>query len=174
MPDAQWPLRLSHWRGQGRTSLRQSENLSGEGRGRQSPGPDRLRRIFVENGGMVIVGAGECGARAALTLREQGWDGKIALIGEEALPPYERPPLSKAVMVTDPEPAPAHPLTSEAARERRIDLISGVRVTQIDRNAHEVVLGDGRRIAYGKLLLATGAQPRKLMVEGAESGAVLY
>jgi 3-phenylpropionate/trans-cinnamate dioxygenase ferredoxin reductase component len=123
---------------------------------------------------MVIVGAGECGARAALTLREQGWDGKIALIGEEALPPYERPPLSKAVMVTDPEPAPAHPLTAEAARERRIDLISGVRVTQIDRNAHEVVLGDGRRIAYGKLLLATGAQPRKLMVEGAESGAVLY
>ncbi|HWA50085.1 MAG TPA: FAD-dependent oxidoreductase [Dongiaceae bacterium] len=123
---------------------------------------------------MVIVGAGECGARAALTLREQGWDGAITLIGEEALPPYERPPLSKAVMVTDPEPAPAHPLTAESVREKRIDLISGMRVAQIDRDAHEIVLGDGRRISYVKLLLATGAQPRRLTVEGAEPGNVLY
>ena len=123
---------------------------------------------------MVIVGAGECGARAALTLRERGWDGGITLIGEETLPPYERPPLSKAVMITDLEPAPAHPLTPEIAREKRIDLISGVRVTQIDRAAHEVVLGDGRRIAYAKLLLATGAQPRKLTVEGAEPHNVHY
>jgi 3-phenylpropionate/trans-cinnamate dioxygenase ferredoxin reductase subunit len=123
---------------------------------------------------MVIVGAGECGARAALTLREQGWAGSITLIGEETLPPYERPPLSKAVMVTDPEPAPAHPLTEQIAREKRIDLISGVRVTQIDRGAHEIVLSDGRRIGYGKLLLATGAQPRKLTVEGAERDAVMY
>ena len=123
---------------------------------------------------MVIVGAGECGARAALTLREQGWDGGITLIGEETLPPYERPPLSKAVMFTDPEPAPAHPLTEQAAREKRIDLIRGVRVTRIDRDEHEIVLGDGRRIGYGKLLLATGAQPRKLAFEGAQPGAVLY
>ncbi len=123
---------------------------------------------------MVIVGAGECGARAALMLREQGWDGEITLIGEETLPPYERPPLSKAVMVTDPEPAPAHSLTAEAARERRIGLISGVRVTQIDRDAHEIVLGDGRRMSYAKLLLATGAQPRKLTVEGASPDNVHY
>lgn len=123
---------------------------------------------------MVIVGAGECGARAALTLREQGWQGGITLIGEEALPPYERPPLSKAMMVTDPEPAPAHSLTEQTAGDKRIDLIRGVRVAQIDRAAHEVVLGDGRRIAYGKLLLATGAQPRKLSVEGAEPGDIHY
>ena len=50
--------------------------------------------------GMVIVGAGECGARAAQALREAGWTGVITLIGEETLPPYERPPLSKAVMVS--------------------------------------------------------------------------
>jgi 3-phenylpropionate/trans-cinnamate dioxygenase ferredoxin reductase subunit len=123
---------------------------------------------------MVIVGAGECGARAALTFREQGWDGGIALIGEETLPPYERPPLSKAVMTTDPEPAPAHSLTEQTAREKRIDLIRGVRATQIDRAAHEVVLADGRRITYTKLLLATGAQPRRLTVEGAEPGNVHY
>jgi 3-phenylpropionate/trans-cinnamate dioxygenase ferredoxin reductase subunit len=121
---------------------------------------------------MVIVGAGECGARAALTLREQGWDGAVTLIGEEALPPYERPPLSKAVMVTDPEPAPAHPLTADIARDKGITLINGVRVTRIDRDARDVALSDGRRMSYLKLLLATGAQPRKLAVAGAE--AVLY
>jgi 3-phenylpropionate/trans-cinnamate dioxygenase ferredoxin reductase subunit len=123
---------------------------------------------------MVIVGAGECGARAALILREQGWQGGITLIGEETLPPYERPPLSKAVMVTDPEPAPVHPLTAEIAREKRIELMSGVRVTRIDRAAHEITVGDGRRIPYTKLLLATGAQPRKLTVEGAEPGNIHY
>jgi len=123
---------------------------------------------------MVIVGAGECGARAALTLREQGWAGGITLIGEETLPPYERPPLSKAVMVTDPEPAPAHSLSTQTAQEKRIDLIRGVRVERIDRAAHEIVLGDGRRIGYAKLLLATGAQPRKLTTEGATPDAVLY
>jgi 3-phenylpropionate/trans-cinnamate dioxygenase ferredoxin reductase component len=123
---------------------------------------------------MVIVGAGECGARAALTLREQGWDGGITLVGEETLPPYERPPLSKAVIVTDPEPAPAHSLSVQTAQEKRIDLMRGVRVERIDRAVHEIVLGDGARIAYGKLLLATGAQPRKLSVEGAEPGVALY
>ncbi len=123
---------------------------------------------------MVIVGAGECGARAALMLRQQGWDGGITLIGEETLPPYERPPLSKAVMVTDPEPAPAHSLTAATACEKRIDLISGVRVMQIDGDAHEIVLSDGRRMSYAKLLLATGAQPRRLTVEGANPDNVHY
>jgi len=128
----------------------------------------------VQNGGMVIVGAGECGARAALTLREQGWDGNLTLIGEELLPPYERPPLSKAVMVTDPEPAPAHPLTEQGAQEKRIDLIRGARVARVDRDTHEIVFDDDRRLAYRKLLLATGARPRKLMVEGADADSVLY
>ena len=128
----------------------------------------------MQDGGMVIVGAGECGARAALTLREQGWDGGITLIGEETLPPYERPPLSKSVMVSDPESAPAHSLSVQSAQQKRIDLICGVRVEGIDRDAHEVVLCDGRRIGYLKLLLATGAQPRRLSVEGAESASVLY
>ena len=128
----------------------------------------------MQNGGMVIVGAGECGARAALTLREQGWDGNLTLIGEELLPPYERPPLSKAVMVTDPEPAPAHPLTEQGAQEKRIDLIRGARVARVDRDTHEIVFDDDRRLAYRKLLLATGARPRKLMVEGADADSVLY
>ena len=54
--------------------------------------------------GMVIIGAGEAGARAASALRENGWSGPVTLIGDEAHPPYERPPLSKAVMVSDEDP----------------------------------------------------------------------
>lgn len=124
--------------------------------------------------GMVIVGAGECGARAAQALREAGWSGPITLIGEETLPPYERPPLSKVVMVTEGAPKPAHPLTAESAAQKDIVLLLGARVAEIDRSGHTVLLDDGRRIAYSKLLLATGAQPRRLTVEGADSDHVLY
>lgn len=123
---------------------------------------------------MVIVGAGECGARAALALREAGWTGDVTLIGDESLPPYERPPLSKAVMVAEGEPKAAHPLTAELAAQKSIALLLGIRVAEIARAAHEVVLADGRRIPYAKLLLATGAQPRRLAVEGAGTADILY
>ena len=124
--------------------------------------------------GMVIVGAGECGARAAQALREAGWDGAITLIGEESLPPYERPPLSKAVMVTEGAPKAAHPLSAEIAEQKGICLLLGARVAEIDRADHAVVIDDGRRIPYGKLLLATGARPRRLTVPGGDSEHVLY
>lgn len=128
----------------------------------------------MSHGGMVIVGAGECGARAALSLREQGWDGEVALIGEEELAPYERPPLSKAVMVADPEPGPAHSLSEATAQDKRIALIRGVRAVAIHRGAHEIELEDGRRVGYAKLLLATGARARRLTVDGADAGTLHY
>ncbi len=128
----------------------------------------------MTDGGMVIVGAGECGARAAQALREAGWGGSITLIGEEALPPYERPPLSKAVMVAEGIPQAAHPLTRESAAAKGIDLLLGARVAGIERAQHAVALDDGRRIAYQKLLLATGARPRQLSVPGSEGDRVLY
>ncbi len=124
--------------------------------------------------GMVIVGAGECGARAAQALRAAGWAGAVTLIGEEALPPYERPPLSKAAMVAEGAPKPAHPLTAETAAQQDIALLLGTRVAAIDRAAHQVVLADGRRLSYARLLLATGARPRRLTAEGADSPHVLY
>ncbi len=124
--------------------------------------------------GMVIVGAGECGARAAQALREAGWTGDVALIGAEILPPYERPPLSKAVLVSEGEPKPTHPLTVESAAAKGITLLLGTRVAEIDRSGHAVVLADGSRLPYAKLLLATGASPRRLTVAGAESGRVRY
>ena len=112
-------------------------------------------------GGMVIVGGGECGSRAALALRDNGYEGPVTLIGTEDHLPYERPPLSKAVLCDAPPTLIADEARLSAAR---IDRILAA-VTTIDRARHEVILGD-RRIKYDKLLLATGARPRKLEAQG--------
>jgi 3-phenylpropionate/trans-cinnamate dioxygenase ferredoxin reductase subunit len=122
---------------------------------------------------MVIVGAGEAGARAAITLREQGWDGPVTLIGAESRPPYERPPLSKAVLLAEREPAPATVLDRDRAAALGIDLILGTEVTAIDRPARTVTLADGRPLPYSRLLLATGARPRRLALPGHERALYL-
>lgn len=117
---------------------------------------------------MVIVGAGEAGSRAARALREQGWDGPITLIGEEPHEPYERPPLSKAVIVAEGEPPLARTLGAAKIAELHIDFLNDMRVAAIDRTAHAVMLQDGRAVPYARLLLATGARARRLTVPGAE------
>jgi 3-phenylpropionate/trans-cinnamate dioxygenase ferredoxin reductase component len=124
--------------------------------------------------GMVIIGAGEAGARAAAALREQGYAGPVTLIGEERHLPYERPPLSKAAMTSGEAPSAATILTEAQLAAQDIRHISGVMVTEIDRAGHALLLDDGRRLPYAKLLLATGARPRKLTTPGAEAGRVLY
>lgn len=116
-------------------------------------------------GPMVIVGAGECGTRAAFALRENGWAGEIVLLGDEAGLPYERPPLSK--------PGEGGVLRREicdadAIASQHIDYRSGERVAALDRERHELQLGDGRILGYGKLLLATGASARALNCPGSE------
>jgi len=121
---------------------------------------------------MIIVGAGEAGARAALALREQGWSGPVTLIGDEPHAPYERPPLSKAVMTAAAEPAPRTTLDAARAQAHGIDLLCGCPVAAIDRGNHRVLLQDGRRLSYRKLLLATGARARRLGIDGA--GHLLY
>lgn len=113
---------------------------------------------------MVIIGAGECGGRAALALRENGYDGPITLIGAERHLPYERPPLSKEAMTGEDHPVVRAITTPEQLADKRIDFIGGVRVTGIDRAARMVDLGDGRRIPYEKLLIATGSVPRRLPI----------
>ncbi len=122
---------------------------------------------------MVIVGAGEAGARAARALREQGWDGTITLIGEEPHEPYERPPLSKAVMTAPGEPPLARTLGAEKLAEWRIEFLHDTRAAAIDRAARCVVLEDGRTVPYARLLLATGARARRLNVPGAEGALYL-
>lgn len=111
--------------------------------------------------GMVIVGAGECGARAAFALREQGFSGRVTLIGAEPHLPYERPPLSKDAML-DEAPALKGIATAERMAEAGITLIAPVWAGSIDRANKTVLLEDGRAVAYDKLLLATGASPRRL------------
>lgn len=121
----------------------------------------------------VIVGAGLTGAKAAETLRAEGFDGRVVLVGAESQRPYERPPLSKDY------------LRGEAAREnldvhdagfyaeQDIELRLGQTAVSLDPSAHEVTLDDGQRLAYDRLLLATGAEPRRLAAAGADLDGVL-
>lgn len=117
-------------------------------------------------GGMVIVGAGECGTRAAFALRENGYTGPVTLIGAERHPPYERPPLSKAVML---DRAAGARFIADPARltAAGITHLSSAPVVSIDRAARVAGFHDGRSLPYDKLLLATGARPRRLMLDGA-------
>jgi 3-phenylpropionate/trans-cinnamate dioxygenase ferredoxin reductase subunit len=117
---------------------------------------------------VVIVGGGLAGAKTAEALREQGYAGAVTLVGAEDELPYERPPLSKGYLMgkDEFEKAVVHPEKWYA--EHDVELRRGVRVTAIDRAAHEVELDDGTRLPYGALVLATGSEPRTLAVPGAE------
>ncbi|WP_395688668.1 NAD(P)/FAD-dependent oxidoreductase [Aestuariivirga sp.] len=118
--------------------------------------------------GMVIVGGGMAGARAIVSLRANGWPGPVTLITEETLLPYERPPLSKAMITDEPEPQPVYLLDEGMLASLNATTIRGVRATGIDRQSKGILLADGRAIAYHKLLIATGAKPRKLTLPGGE------
>ncbi|MET3520054.1 NAD(P)/FAD-dependent oxidoreductase [Mesorhizobium abyssinicae] len=115
--------------------------------------------------GMVIIGAGECGGRAALTLRDLGYEGPVTLVGDEPHLPYERPPLSKEAM-TGAAPAIKSIASDAVLAERSIRHIHSVRAVAIDRAQHLVRLSDGSSLRYDKLLLATGSLPRKLPMPG--------
>ncbi len=122
---------------------------------------------------IVIVGAGLAGAKAAQALRERGYDGRVGLIGDEAELPYERPPLSKGYLAGQAsfDDAVVHP--APWYDEQRIELRLGAHVTAIDRDRNEVELAGGERVRYGALLLATGAEPRRLSIPGAETALSL-
>ena len=124
--------------------------------------------------GTVIVGTGQAGFQTAASLRERGYENAITLIGEEPHIPYQRPPLSKGYLlgIQDIESIELRP--ENFYREHGIELLTGERVTAIDRGAKQVSLKTGRRISYDKLVLATGARNRVLRVKGAELDGVLY
>lgn len=117
---------------------------------------------------LVIVGASLAGAKAAETLREEGFEGRVVLIGEEPVRPYERPPLSKAYLRGEVgfDNAAVHP--EEFYRDHDIELLTSTTVTSIDPNARRVGLDPGGPLAYDQLLLATGAAPRQLAIPGAQ------
>ncbi len=116
----------------------------------------------------VIIGAGLTGAKAAQALREEGFDGRIVLIGAESERPYERPPLSKGYLTGTADKAALYVHEQGWYAEQDIELLLGRSVTVLDRDAHQVELDSGERLDYDKLLIATGALPRRLAVLGAD------
>ncbi|TXH83822.1 MAG: ferredoxin reductase [Rhizobium sp.] len=112
--------------------------------------------------GIIIVGAGECGARAALSLRENGYRQAITLIGDEVHLPYERPPLSKHVLLDDAVPHAAPVLSAGVLAKHAIRHIAGISASGIDASGKQLILTDDRTLPYDKLLLATGATPKRL------------
>jgi 3-phenylpropionate/trans-cinnamate dioxygenase ferredoxin reductase subunit len=121
----------------------------------------------------VIVGAGLAGAKAAQTLRGEGFDGRLVLIGDEPDRPYERPPLSKDLLLGKAARESVYVHDPAWYARHDIDLRTGARATAIDRAGRHVELADGQRVTYDKLLLATGSRPRALPVPGAGLAGVL-
>ncbi|GAA4567654.1 NAD(P)/FAD-dependent oxidoreductase [Planotetraspora kaengkrachanensis] len=122
----------------------------------------------------VIAGGGLAAAKAAEALREQDFDGRVVLIGDEPHPPYERPPLSKDYLQGKSERGKIFVHDAGWYGEHDVDLRSGVAVTGVDPGSHQVTLSDGERLGYDRLLLATGAAPRRLAVPGADLDGVLH
>jgi NADPH-dependent 2,4-dienoyl-CoA reductase/sulfur reductase-like enzyme len=118
---------------------------------------------------IVIVGAGQAGGRAAETLRAAGFQGSVVLVGEETLPPYERPPLSKDVLAGKAAPETTFLRPAESYAELGVELRLGVRVHAIDPKSRQVQLGDASALPYDRLLLTTGARARRLAIAGADS-----
>jgi apoptosis-inducing factor 3 len=123
---------------------------------------------------VVIVGAGAASNAAAETLRREGYRGPITVVGPEPDVPYDRPNLSKDYLAGNaPEEwIPLHP--REYYEEQRIDLLLGSGVKALDTEAKRVTLSDGRDLAYGALLLATGAEPVRLSLPGGDLPHVHY
>ncbi len=122
---------------------------------------------------VVIVGAGHAGGTAAALLRQYGFEGSIALLGEEPIAPYQRPPLSKAWLKGEADAESLALKPQSFYREHDIDLRMGARVGKIDRAAKTVRLTSGETIGYDILILATGARARRLILPGADLAGVL-
>jgi 3-phenylpropionate/trans-cinnamate dioxygenase ferredoxin reductase subunit len=130
--------------------------------------------MSVSGGHVVIVGAGHAGGTAAALLRQYGHDGPITMIGDESIPPYQRPPLSKAWLKgeADADSLALKPL--EFYAENRIDFRPGVSATALNRGDKTVALSDGSTVAYDHLILATGARAIALPIEGKDLAGILF
>lgn len=122
----------------------------------------------------VIAGASLAGAKAAEKLRTEGFSGRVVLIGDETRRPYERPPLTKGFLIGKDPIDKAYVHDEDWYAENDVELRLGTAVARIDRARREVHLADGERIGYSKLLLATGASPRRLDLPGADLDHVHY
>jgi 3-phenylpropionate/trans-cinnamate dioxygenase ferredoxin reductase subunit len=122
----------------------------------------------------VIVGASLAGAKAAEMLRTEGFDGRVVLIGEETERPYERPLLSKEYLRGEKPAAKLYVHEEGFYADHDVELLTGTHVASADLGAHEVTLQDGSRMPFTRLLLSTGAAPRRLALPGADLPGVRY
>jgi 3-phenylpropionate/trans-cinnamate dioxygenase ferredoxin reductase component len=122
---------------------------------------------------ILIVGAGQAGAQAAFSLRAQGYTGELVMVGAESRPPYQRPPLSKGYLKGELEADRLYLKDEEFYADNRIDLLTGQVAERIDLSERKLWLFSGQAIGWDRLVLATGARPRRLDVPGADLEGVL-
>ena len=123
---------------------------------------------------IVIIGAGQAAAQAAISLRAGGFEGALTMIGAEPVLPYQRPPLSKTFLAGE-LAAERLSLRPEAFyTQKQIALHLGARVEVIDREAKEVLTSLGQRFSYDVAVIATGGQPRRLSLQGSNLEGVCY
>lgn len=122
--------------------------------------------------GMVIIGGGLAAATAAETLRREGWQGPVTVVAGEDETPYQRPPLSKGFLAGKEGVDALRPLPESWYPEHQVAVLRGVRATALDTTAHTVSLDNGETLPYAKLLLATGAAPRRIPFPGVDLAGV--
>ena len=125
-------------------------------------------------GALVIIGGGLAGAKAAEAARASGFEDRIELIAEESHAPYERPPLSKAVLRGEAEPESAAVFADDFYRDNAITVRTGETVERLDVGNRRVLLAGGATIPFDTAVLATGAEPRRLTIPGADLAGVHY
>ena len=123
---------------------------------------------------LLIIGAGQSSGQCAATLRNGGFSGSIRIIGEEAYPPYQRPPLSKDFLADKVEIERVLTKPEKFYKENEIDLLLSSKVESINRKEKSVVTSDGTTHKYENLVIATGSRVRKLKVEGSELSNIHY
>lgn len=128
----------------------------------------------MSTNGVVIVGAGQAGAQAVMSLRAEGYEGPIRMIGDEPEPPYQRPPLSKKFLAGEIGFDRVELKPAEFYAGARCELILGCHVAAIERAKKLVLTSDGREIAYDKLIIATGSRVREINVPGFDLEGVHY
>src|SRR4051812_28541579 len=122
----------------------------------------------------VIVGASLAGAKAAETLRSEGFQGRVVLIGAESHRPYERPPLSKDYLRGQAERDKVYVHSASFYEENQIELRTGTSAVDLDDSRRRLELDNGEGLQFDRLLLATGARPRRLNIPGGELAGIHY
>jgi len=122
----------------------------------------------------VVIGASHAAAAFVTGLRQDGWEGKIQVVGDEPYIPYHRPPLSKALLAGEKTLEEIYIRPDEVYKKAEVEFVLGVRAEEIDTANRKVVLGNGNSIVYDKLALTVGSRVRKVSLPGDDLGGIYY